>query len=167
MNTSLNTSATTRVAVPVIDHDIPVCSEVLSALPDPADADQAILTSVPMLAGTINFGDVVRLGQADELGVRPVLEVVVASGHVQLLAAAAEGEACELVAELHRHFPAYGLRFAVGNETLLCVSVHPNLSAERVAAVIAAWLGADPERNGEAPAIDGPRRSQLGGLAWG
>jgi hypothetical protein len=165
-NEQTDTDAETlRVAAPVIEHDIPVCSEVLLALPDPADPDQAILGSVPFLVDGLNFGDIVRLGDEDEHGVRPVLEVVVASGHVHLLAAAEDGEGYELVAELQRMFPDYGLRITQANDHLLSVSVHPDFDPGEVAGVISAWLGAEPDSE-EIMAMGAPCETELGLVDW-
>lgn len=61
---------TIRVAVAAVELDLPVCSEVMSAIPDPADPDQAVLVNVPVLVDEINFGDIVRLGDETEGGVR-------------------------------------------------------------------------------------------------
>ena len=55
-----------RVAAPVIELDLPVCREVMTALADPADPDQAVLVNVPFLVDGLNFGDLVRLGEPDE-----------------------------------------------------------------------------------------------------
>ena len=82
---------TIRVSAPVNEPELPSL-EVMHALADPADPDQAMLANVPVLVDEINYGDLVRLGPEDECGVRPVLEVVVPSGHVHLLAAAEPGE---------------------------------------------------------------------------
>ena len=95
---------TIRVSAPVNEPELPSL-EVMHALADPADPDQAILANVPVLVDGINYGDLVRLGSEDECGVRPILEVVVPSGHVHFLAAAEPGEAGELVAELARTLP--------------------------------------------------------------
>ena len=157
---------TVRVVAPVIEHDIPVCSEVLDALPDPADPDQAVLASVPFLVDGLNFGDIVRLGDENEHGVRPILEVVVASGHVHVVAATEPGEGFELVAQLNRMFPAYGLRIAQANEHLLSVSVHPDLDPQRVFGVIGDWLGTDAAEPGEQLAMTAPCPTELGLLDW-
>jgi hypothetical protein len=157
---------TIRVAAPVVDADIPVCSEVLNALPDPADSNQAIVVNVPVLVDWLNFGDIVRLAPADEAGVRPIVEVVVASGHVHLLAATGPGEGPDLVAELERMFPSWAFRFALASDTVMSVSVHPHLDAEEVADVIAAWLAEDLEDLEDAVAMTEPCRSDLGTVTW-
>ena len=157
---------TIRVAAPVIEQDIPICSEVMNALPDPADHDQAVLASVPFLLDGLNFGDIVRLGDEDENGVRPILEVVVASGHIHLLAATEPGEGFELVAQLHRMFPGYGLRITQANDHLLSVSVHPDLDPKRVFSVIESWLGTDSLEPDERLAMSEPCVTELGLLDW-
>jgi len=155
-----------RVAAPVIDADIPVCSEVMHALPDPSHPDQAILINVPVLVDGINFGDIVRLAPEDDFGVRRIIEVVIASGHVHMLAAPAEGEMADLVSELERMFPAWALRIEAASETILSVSVHPHLDADDVGAVIAGWLVETPEDAEEELAMTYPCASALGRVAW-
>jgi hypothetical protein len=61
-------------------------SETMHALPDPAHPDQAVFQNVPFFVDGLNFGDVVRLGPPDELGVRPIEAVVTTNGHVRFLA---------------------------------------------------------------------------------
>jgi len=155
---------TIRVAAAVTELDLPICSEVMAATPDPADPDQAVVVNVPVLVDEINFGDIVRLGAQDECGVRPILEVVVASGHVHMLAAAEDGGVPDLIAELERMFPAYALRFAAANDTVISVSVHPDVDAYDVAAVIEAWLGAGVDDPEEELAIGPVAVSQVGVL---
>jgi hypothetical protein len=156
-----------RAAAAVTELDLPICSEVMSAIPDPADPDQAVLVNVPVLVDEINFGDIVRLGEEDECGVRPILEVVVASGHVHMLAAAEDDGATSLAAELERMFPAYALRMVVASESVLSVSVHPDVDADEVAAVIEAWLGAGVDDPEDEPAIGPVSVSEVGRcLQW-
>jgi hypothetical protein len=156
-----------RVAAPVIDADIPVCSEVLHAKLDPAHPDQAILVSVPVLVDSINFGDIVGLAPEDEHGVRRITEVVVPSGHVHMLVAVDDGEVRELVEELARMFPAYGLRVVAASATIVSISVHPHLDAREVEAVVAAWLGSGKEESAGELAIAPACQSEVGLLAWG
>ncbi len=165
MNEQNRADETIRVAAPVIEADIPVCSEVMHALPDPADPDQAVLINVPVLVDGVNFGDIVRLAPEDDFGVRRIVEVVEASGHVHMLAAVAEGEAGELVAELERMFPSWALRIEGASATILSISVHPHLDAEDVGAVVAAWL-ADEVDDEEELAMTEPCLSELGAVAW-
>lgn len=157
---------TIRVAAPVLEAEIPVCSEVMNALPDPADPDQAVLINVPVLVDGINFGDIVGLAPEDDLGVRRIVEVVEASGHAHMLASPAEGEALDLIAELERTFPSWAMRFSVASDTLLSVSVHPHLDADDVGAAIAGWLSEDLEDLDEDLAMTFPCPSELGAVAW-
>jgi Domain of unknown function (DUF4265) len=157
---------TIRVAAPVAELGIPICSEVMYALPDPADPDQAMLSNVPFLVDELNFGDIVRLGEEDESGVRPILEVVTASGHVHMLAATEPDEGFELVAELDRTFPSYALRITEANDHLVSVSVHPDLDPGAVASVIEAWLGANAQDREEGLAIGPACETELGPLPW-
>ena len=154
-----------RVAAPVNELGLPICRELMNALADPADPDQAVLVSVPFLVDGLNFGDIVRLGEEDECGVRPIREAVLTGGHVHLLVATEPDEAHELVAQLERTFPSYALRITVANDRLLAVSVHPDLDPEDVATVIEAWLGAelDPE---EGLALRVACETEIGPLAW-
>ena len=155
-----------RVAAPVVELELPICREVMSALADPADPDQAVLVNVPFLVAGLNFGDLVRLGEPDELGIRPIREVVVASGHVHLVAATESGDAPGLAAQLERTFPSYAVRITAANDSLLAVSVHPDLDPEDVSDVIEAWLAGgagDPE---ESLAIGEPCASEVGPMAW-
>lgn len=154
-----------RVAAPVIDADIPVCSEVMDALPDPSDPDQAILVNVPVMVDGLNYGDIVRLAPQDELGVRRIVEVVVASGHQHLLAAVEDGEAHDLVNELERMFPSWALRVEAASATILSVSVHPHLDPDAVGEVIAGWLAEDSDE-GEGLAMTLPCPSEVGRVAW-
>jgi hypothetical protein len=156
---------TVRVAAPVLELEIPICKEVMFALPDPADPDQAVIVSVPFLVGGLNFGDIVRLGDEDEAGVRPILEVVVASGHAHLLAATEPDEGFELIAELERTFPSHALRIAAANDHLLSISVHPELDHAEVGAVVAAWIGTGAGSD-EEPALSEPCETELGPLDW-
>ncbi|MGI9021521.1 MAG: DUF4265 domain-containing protein [Solirubrobacterales bacterium] len=156
------TDAAIRVAAPVTELGLPICSEVMTALPDPADSAQAILVSVPVLADEVNFGDIVRLGEEDECGIRPIFEVVVASGHAHMLAAAEDRGALDLAAELERTFPAYALRMVTASDSLLSVSVHPDLEPGRVGAVIASWLSMDAGDPEDGPALGAVCRSSIG-----
>ncbi len=157
---------TIRVAAPVIDAEIPICSEVMEALPDPSDPDQAVLINVPVLVDGLNFGDIVRLASEDDVDVRRITEVVVASGHVHMLVAVEDGEMSDLVGELERMFPAWALRFVAASDTIASISVHPALDSDEVSEVIAAWIAEDPEDLEEALAMTFPCTSELGRIAW-
>jgi hypothetical protein len=159
-----HTDAEIRVAAPVIDADIPICSEVMYALPDPSDPDQAILVNVPVMVDGINYGDLVRIAPEDDFGVRRIVEVVVASGHQHMLVAVEEGEGADLVNELERMFPTWALRIEGASATVLSVSVHPHIDADNVGAVIAEWLAEDLDDEGLAMTFPCP--SELGLVAW-
>ena len=165
MSEQNNTDAAIRVAAPVIDADIPVCSEVMHALPDPSDPDQAVLINVPVMVDGLNYGDIVRLAPEDDFGVRRIVEVVVASGHQHMLAAVEDGEAADLVNELERMFPSWALRVEGASATILSISVHPHLDPDEVGAVIAGWLAEDSDED-ERPAMTFPCPSELGLVAW-
>jgi hypothetical protein len=143
---------TIRVSAAINEPELPL-SEVMQALADPADPDQAVVANVPVLVDGVNYGDLVRLGPEDECGVRPIAEVVVPSGHVHLLAAAEPGEVLDLAAELERSFPAYALRMEAASDSVLSVSIHPDLDVCEVAGTIASWLRLDPEDFEEGPAL--------------
>jgi hypothetical protein len=151
-----------RVAAAVSELDVPMCSEVMAALPDPAHPHQAVLTSVPVLVDELNYGDMVRLGAPNEDGIRPILEVVLASGHVHMLAATDDGGVAGLLAELERTFPSYALRCAQASDTVVSVSVHPDLDPADVSGVIRAWLSSDADDGEEGLALGPPCRSEIG-----
>ncbi|HYH60268.1 MAG TPA: DUF4265 domain-containing protein [Solirubrobacterales bacterium] len=155
-----------RVAAPVVEADIPVCSEVMNALPDPSDPDQAVVINVPVMVDWLNYGDIVRLAPEDDFGVRRIIEVVVASGHQHMLVAVEDGEAADLVNELERMFPSWALLVAAMSPTILSVSVHPYLDAEDVGEVVAGWLAEDDEDLEDTLAMTFPCASELGGVAW-
>jgi hypothetical protein len=160
------TDAEIRVAAPVIDADIPVCSEVMYALPDPSSPDQAVLINVPVMVDGLNYGDIVRLAPEDDFGVRRIVEVVVASGHVHMLVAVEEGETADLINELERMFPTWALLVAAMSPTILSVSVHPHLEADDVGEVIAGWLAEDDDELEDTLAMTFPCPSELGAVAW-
>jgi len=167
MNEQENTNAgKVRVAAPVIEADIPVCSEVMYALPDPSDPDQAVLINVPVMIDWLNYGDIVRLAPEDDFGVRRIVEVIVASGHQHLLVAVEEGESADLVNELERMFPSWALLVAGMSPTVLSVSVHPHLDADEVGQVIAGWLAEDDDDLEDTLAMTFPCPSELGAVAW-
>jgi hypothetical protein len=155
---------TIRVSAPVNEPELPA-HEVMHARLDPADPDQAILANVPVLVDDVNFGDLVRLGPEDECGVRPIVEVVVPSGHLHFLAAAEPGDAGELVAELERTFPAYALRIEGASDSIVSVSVHPDVDADEVASTAAGWLVDPSDDPLEELPIGLPSRSAIGPLA--
>jgi hypothetical protein len=158
-------SESIRVNAPVDDPELPILTEVMWAAPDPADPDQAVLLNVPVIVDGLNFGDIVRLGPVDECGVRPIVEVVLASGHVRLGALTEPGEAADLIAELERMFPAYALRIEGHSERLLSISIHPDLDPDEVSAVVEAWLEADADED-EGLAVGPIIETELGPIRW-
>jgi hypothetical protein len=160
---------TIRVNAPVGDPELGILTEVMSAAPDPADPDQAVLLNAPFLVDSLNFGDLVRLGPEDDSGVRPIVEVVTASGHVHLMAATERGDAHLLAAELERTFPGYAIRIEGAYARMLSVSVHPDLDPEEVADTIAAWLAVDPEVDADSEdglALTPIFETQVGPVQW-
>jgi hypothetical protein len=160
---------TIRVNAPVDDPDVPIWTEVMHAAPDPAHPDQAVLVNVPFLVDGLNFGDLVRLGPEDECGVRPVREVVVASGCVHFLVAAETDGAPEMIAELEELFPVWALRIENGNGTVLSISIHPDLNRDEVVGAVTELLeeaeAFDPDLE-EGPAIGPICESAPGEVAW-
>jgi hypothetical protein len=143
--------------------------ETMHAVADPAAADQAILTNAPAFFNYANYGDVVRVGLPED-DVRPILEVVTASGHRRVMAFTGAHDPSGLVDQLCELFPKYGLRIegmsSDGDRPhLLVVSVHPDLEPEDVRDAIADWLddqGATPETASISPPIE----TQLGPVEW-
>jgi hypothetical protein len=131
---------TIRVKAPIEVPEIPIGSEVMSALPDPASDDQAVLLNAPFYIGGLNYGDIVRLGSPDDMGIRPIVEVLVASGHVRLIAVTGHHGVHELYDHLMELFPTYALRIEGDGESILSVSVHPDLDPDEVFDAIADWL---------------------------
>jgi hypothetical protein len=162
-------SETIRVNAPVGDPELGIITEVMSAAPDPADPDQAVLLNAPFLVDGLNFGDLVRLGPDDECGVRPIVEVVTASGHVHLMAATEPGDAHLLAAELERTYPGYAIRIEGAYARMLSVSIHPDLDPHDVAGTIAAWLAIDPEADPDSEdglALSPVFDTQVGPIEW-
>ena len=160
---------TIRVAAPVGDPELPICSEVMYALPDPAHADQAVLVNTPFLVDELNYGDIVRLGPEDDCGIRPIHEVVLASGHVHFLVETEAGEGIELIAALERSLPAYAFRITRARDELFSISVHPDLDADMIAASVEEWLGLEPDgldAYEEGPAVGPICATELGPLGW-
>ncbi len=118
----------------------PCSSETMHALPDPADPDQAVLQNVPFFVDGLNFGDVVRLGAPDEIGIRPIERVVVPSGHLHFLILLGSLSASNLIVHLGENFPEYAIRTEGDGDGLLSVSVHPDLEPEEVVYAVFDWL---------------------------
>lgn len=114
--------------------------ETMHAFPDPADPDQAVIVNVPFFVNGLNFGDVVRLGKPDEIGIRPVEAIVIPSGHTRFLALTGFLSAPDLVDRLHHAFPSYALRIEGDGEGLLSVSVHPDLVPDEVVYEVFDWF---------------------------
>jgi Domain of unknown function (DUF4265) len=125
-------------------------SETMHALPDPAHPDQAVLQNVPFFVDGLHFGDVVRLGPPDELGIRPIEAVVTTSGHVRFLALTGPLAIPELADHLEDTFPEYALRTEGDGEYFLAVSVHPDLDPDDVAFEMILWF----EEHGVLPGAD-------------
>jgi hypothetical protein len=158
-----------RVNAPVEDPDVPIWTEVMHAAPDPASPDQAVIVNVPFMVDGLNFGDLVRVGPEDECGVRPIIEVVVPSGCVHVLVAGPPEGARDLIGELEELFPTWALRIENGNDTLLSMSIHPDLDPDDVIGVVEDLLEEagefDPELE-EGPAIGPLCESVPGPVAW-
>ena len=140
-------------------------SETMHALPDPADSDQAVIQNVPFFVKGLNFGDVVGLGVADDLGIRRIEAVVTPSGHARFLVLTGPLSITDLDAHLHDIFPSYALRIEGSGDGLLAVSVHPDLDPEDVSYEVILWFeeqGLVPED--EDIGISEPVESQIGPL---
>jgi Domain of unknown function (DUF4265) len=114
--------------------------ETMHALPDPADPDQAVIVNVPFFVNGLNFGDVVRLGRSDDIGIRAIEEIVIPSGHTRFLALTGFLSAPDLVDRLHHAFPSYALRIEGDGDGLLSVSVHPDLVPDDVVYEVFDWF---------------------------
>jgi hypothetical protein len=159
---------TIRVSAPVDDPDVPMWNEVMHAMPDPASPDQAVLANVPFIVDGLNFGDLVRVGPEDECGVRPILEVVVPSGCVHVLAATAD-RAAELVDELEELYPIWAVKVEGADGSLVSISIHPDVDPHEVIGVVADLLEASGEFDPgleEGPAIGSVCESFPGPIAW-
>src|SRR5829696_5195455 len=89
MPTETTASAETqslKVFAPISDPPGSLQFEHMHASQDSAVDDQAVLLNAPFWVDWLNFGDLVRVGPPGEGGSRPILEVVVASGHVRVMA---------------------------------------------------------------------------------
>jgi Domain of unknown function (DUF4265) len=157
---------TLRVRAPA-EADLPIKSETMHARPDPADPHQAVLVNAPFYVDWLNYGDLVRVGEEDEAGVRPITEVLTASGHVRVMVVTGGYSIRALNKDLHSRFPAYALRTEGDGDRMLSVSVHPDLDPEKVAEAIVAWLdeqGAEPDD--ENVALSPILETRLGPVDW-
>ena len=121
-------------------RDRSICgSETMHALPDPADPDQAIIQNVPFFVDGLNFGDVVRLGRPDDIGIRPIEAVVIPSGCVRFLVVIGPLSGEHLVEHLYELFPLPMVRIESG-DGLLAVCVHPDLDPHEVVFEVFDWF---------------------------
>jgi hypothetical protein len=117
-----------------------ICSsETMHALPDPAHTDQAVIQNVPFFVDGLNFGDVVRLGPVDDIGIRPIEAVVIPSGCVRFLALTGPLPEPDLIEHLSDLFPPHELRAECG-DGLVAVSVHPALEPEEAVYATFDWF---------------------------
>jgi hypothetical protein len=131
--------ATIRVSVR-LPRSVPFASETMKALPDPADPQQAVILNVPFFADGLNFGDIVRIGEADDLSVHPVEAVVTPSGHVRFLLLLEDLPVEDLFEHLGLRFPPHLLRMEDGGDGLVAVSVHPDLDTDELIDVFLEWV---------------------------
>ena len=121
-------------------HNSAICSsETMAALPDPADRNQAIVQNVPFFVDAVNFGDIVRLGAPDEIGIRPIEAVVVPSGCVHFVVLVGALSEAALTERLVGLFPFPEIRIESGHG-LLAISVHPDLAPEEVVSQVFDWF---------------------------
>jgi hypothetical protein len=157
-------AGTIRVRAPI--HEAGLGTECMSAAPDPVSEDQAILLNTPFWVDSLNYGDVVKLGRPDDIGLRPITEVVVASGHCHVLALTGEHPTAGLYQVLIQDFPDYALRIEGHADSLLCVSVHPDFDPEEVLEVMALWLDEQGAEDDEDVALSPIFETQVGPLEW-
>ena len=134
-----------------------ICSsETMHALPDPADPDQAMIQNVPFFVDGLNFGDVVRLGRTDDIGIRPIEAVVIPSGCVRFLVVTGPLSESDLIEDLSEIFPPHQVRIESG-EGLISVSVHPDLEPEEAVYEVFDWF----EERGVPPGAESVGVSEL------
>lgn len=140
--------------------------ESMPARPDPAADDQAILVAAPALCDYVNFGDVVRVGPPTN-GARPMLDVLVASGHERVVAITSRHKPEALASYLRTLHPAeHLLRIGVMQPSLVAVSVHPDLDATEVQSDIADWLDDQGARDDREASISPVFESTIGPVHW-
>jgi hypothetical protein len=122
-----------------VQHQAFCSSETMHALLDPADPNQAVIQNVPFFVDGLNFGDVVRLGQPDEAGIRPIEAIVAASGCVHFTVLMGELPETDLMRHLAGLFHPYAVRTEPG-DGLLAVSVHPDLDPVNVVHAVFDWF---------------------------
>jgi hypothetical protein len=117
-----------------------ICSsETMHALHDPAHPDQAVIQNISFFVDGLNFGDVVRLGPPDEIGIRPIEAVVIRSGCVRFLVLTGPLPEPDLIERLSDLFPPPVVRAECGNG-LIAVSVHPDLEPEEAVYEVFDWF---------------------------
>jgi Domain of unknown function (DUF4265) len=124
-----------------VRHQTFCSSETMYALPDPADPDQAVIQNVPFFVDGLNFGDVVRLGPRDDIGIRPIESVVIPSGCVRFLVVTGPLSESDLADHLTGLFPSHMVRVETG-DGLLAVSVHPDLEPQEAVFEVFDWFEA-------------------------
>jgi hypothetical protein len=124
-----------------VRHASTCSSETLHALPDPTDPHQAVIQNVPFFVDGLNFGDVVRLGPPDDIGIRPIEAVVIPSGCVRFLVVTGPLSESDLVDHLCDLFSSHAVRVEIG-EGLVAVSVHPDLEPEEAVFEVFDWFEA-------------------------
>ncbi len=154
--------ATIRVRAPI--HEAGLGTECMSAAPDPKSDDQAVLLNTPFWVDDLNYGDIVKLGPPDDIGLRPIVEVVVASGHRHVLALTGPHPSAGLYQTLIQEFPDHALRIEGHADAMLCVSVHPDFDPEDVSGVIAMWM--DEQGLDDRGIVSPVCETKIGPLEW-
>lgn len=157
---------TLRIRAPIDEPGSAVTSEVMHAAQDPAAKDQAVVLNTPFWVDGLNFGDIVRVGREDETGVRPIIEVVIASGHCRVMAVTGSYDIRGLDKRLRQSFPEYALRIEGNGDGVLSVSVHPDLEAEEVLDSMDAWLEEQGAHGEEDVALSPVIQTSLGPVSW-
>lgn len=120
--------------------DLPFARETMHALPDPAHPRQAVLQNVPFFVDGLNFGDIIRIGPRDHIGVHPIEEVVEASGHVRFLVFLEDQPVADLFERMEELFPQHALRMENGGDGLVAASMHPDLDPEEFFEAFVDWM---------------------------
>lgn len=141
-------------------------SECMSAAPDPVSADQAVLLNTPFFVEGLNYGDLIRLGPPDEIGLRPIVEVLVASGHSRILVLTGDLGIHGLYEHLRHLFPDCALCIEGDGDHLLSVSVHPAFEPEAVFDEIAEWLDDECMGDDEGVGLSEIIESYVGPVVW-
>jgi hypothetical protein len=123
-----------------VDPGLPFGRETMHALPDPADPHQAVLQNVPFFVDGLNFGDLIRLGEPDHIGIHPIEAVVEASGHTRFLLILEDQPVPEMFEFMEDLFSVHELRLEAGGDGLVAVSVHPDLDPEEFFDPLLDWL---------------------------